>query len=357
MAVCRQDGIAIIHYKRGYNYMIYDNIEFFNVCELTQVGKYPGLRINRFPSDIINTFDSAMPASFSRGCELRFVPDKGQVTIYLMAIDEDGEILVFFGDYMCNRYILPKGVITPIHIIKPDLLNKDFAELNKQTRFTKRVCRVFFNNKSIVHYCGSDTYGNQIESPHNDDKPRLSWLAYGSSITHGACAISNHNSYIQQTARLLNSQVHNFGMSGSCMCEKEMADYIANYNDWDFVTLELGVNMRERYSVQEFKNRAKYLIETVANKNKDKKVFVITIYPNIHTYNEEEPVSENELKFNEILRNIVDNGLFDNICLIEGNEILTDFRTLSSDLIHPSDSGHIDMAYNLYKKILPKISK
>ena len=337
--------------------MIYDNIEFFNVSELSEIDIYPGLRINRFPSEVLNTFDSAMPASFSRGCELRFVPDNGQVNIYLMAVDEDGEVLVFFGDYMCNSYILPKGLITPIHITKPDLLNRDFNEINKQTRFAKRVCRVFFNNKSIVHYCGLDTYGNKIEPPHNEDKPKLSWLAYGSSITHGAGSISNYNSYIQQTARLLNSQVHNFGMSGSCMCEKEMADYIAKFEGVDFITLELGVNMRGRYSVQEFENRAKYLIENVANKNKDKKVFVITIYPNIHTYYDEELISENELKFNKILREIVINYSFDNVYLIEGNEILTDFTKLTVDLIHPSDSGHTEMAYNLYKKILPKISK
>jgi len=331
--------------------MIYDNIEFFNVSELTQVANYPGLRINRFPGEIVDAFDNARPASLSRGCELRFVEDKGQVNIYLMAVDEDGEVLVFFGDYMCNRNILPKGVITPILITMPDLLNRDFAEVNKQTRFTKRVCRVFFDNKSIVHYCGLDTNGNKIEAPHNDDKPKLSWLAYGSSITHGAGSISNYNSYIQQTARLLNSQVHNFGMSGSCMCEKEMADYIAKFEGVDFITLELGVNMRGRYSVQEFEHRAKYLIENVANKNKDKKVFVITIYPNIHTYYDEEPISENELKFNEILREIVINSSFDNVYLIEGNEILTDFTKLTVDLIHPSDSGHTEMAYNLYQKI------
>jgi lysophospholipase L1-like esterase len=336
--------------------VIYDNIEFFNVSELTQTNNLTGLRINRFPSEIINTFDNAMPASFSRGCEISFSKaDNGQITIYLMAVDEDGEVLLIFGDYMCNKYSLPKGIITPIHIVKPDLLKKDFEKLNTKSRFSKNICRIFFNNKAIVHYCGMDTYGENIEPPKDNDKPKLSWLAYGSSITHGAGAISNYNSYIQQTARLLGSQVYNFGMSGSCMCEKETADFIAEQKDLDFVMLELGVNMRNGYTPQEFEKRAKYLIEEASKSQK--KVFVITIYPNIHTYYNESPTSENEVRFNNILREIIRSKNFNNVYLIEGSEILTNFDTLTQDLIHPSDSGHTEMAYNLYNKISSIIVK
>ena len=329
--------------------MIFKDMEFFNVEELTEVEHLAGFRMNRFPQNVSETFERKTPVSFSRGCEIRFVLKDGMVTLYLMAVDEDGEVIIFFGDYECNKVFLHKGVVTPVNIAYPELLKNDFTMLSTKKRFSKNLCRVFFNNKAIVHYIALDTYHFPVAPPKADDLPTAMWLAYGSSITHGASAGSNSNSYIQQCARLLNSQVRNLGMSGSCCCEKEVADYIAQQVGLDFVFLELGVNMRSAYTPEEFEKHAKYFIETVASKQKQ--VFVTTIYPNRHTYFIESPVSENEVLFNKILRQIVKESIFNNIHLIEGNELLTNFTSLATDLIHPSDSGHIEIAYNLYNEI------
>ena len=45
--------------------MIYNNMEFFNVAELLNVDNFPGLRINRFPNEIIEAFEIPNPASNS----------------------------------------------------------------------------------------------------------------------------------------------------------------------------------------------------------------------------------------------------------------------------------------------------
>ena len=325
--------------------MIYDNMEFFNVRELTLKDNYPGLRINRFSKEMIDEFESKLPASYSRGCEIRFKLKGGTVLVYLISVDEDGEVLVFYGDHMHGRQPLKKGVITPVVITPPPLLKTELDQLNHNSRFSKDICRIFFDTKSIVHYCGCETNGNEITPPLKEEKPKKTFAAYGSSITHGAHAIGNHNSYIQVLARLLKADVYNLGMSGSCRLENKISDFISAVA-CDFYLLELGVNVRGSLSTDEFKKRATYLIHKAVNTKKP--VFVITIYPNIHTYYKEEPLHTAEIEFNMALREIAREIDAQNIFLIEGGDVLTDFSELSTDLIHPSDSGHMQMGCNLF---------
>jgi len=330
--------------------MRYNDLEFFNVSELTKLEHFPGVRLNRFPENIRSAIERKTPVSFSRGCEIRFVfLDGGAAIAYLLAADEDGEALIFFGDYMCSRVALPKGIITPVHISFPELMKRDFDELNNKSRYSKNLCRIFLNNKAVVHFVGFESHHCKVAPPQAKDLPDKTWVAYGSSITHGAGASSNNNSYVQLCARLLKSQALNLGMSGACGCEKDIGDYIASLHNLDFVFLELGVNMRLGYTLEEFEKRVLYLIETIASKQK--KVFVTTIYPNLQTYNKEGSIFEKEASYNEALRRIASKNKSGNVCLIEGTELLTNFSDLSADLLHPSDSGHINMGYNLYNKI------
>ena len=328
--------------------MIYDNMEFFNVRELTKSENYPGVRINRFPSEIINSFEMGTPASYAQGCEIRFRLTGRSVIIYLLSIREDTEILVYFGDYLCTRHFLQKGVITPIMLSFPQQFNKEFEVPCNNAGFNRNICRVFFNNESIIHYCGIDTFGNDIMPPIEDEKPKITFLAYGSSITHGSGTVSNCNSYIQVLARKLNAQVYNFGLSGCCRIEKEISDFIAG-QDCDFYLLELGVNIRSVYSKKEFKSRARYLLKCLLPNNKP--IFLTTIYQNTNTYYCEEPAYSREKEFNSALNELVDEMKSDNLHLVDGNDILTDFNQLTTDFIHPSESGHIEMGNNWYKKI------
>ena len=147
--------------------------------------------------------------------------------------------------------------------------------------------------------------------------------------------------------------VINKGMGGSCLCEKAMAEYIARDKDWNFITLELGVNMRTRFTANEFEEHASYLINIIKRENPIKHIFLITIFPNYAGYYKDKDRIDrkNELEFNEVIRKIHREIKDDYVHLIEGSELLKDLSGLTCDLIHPSDYGHMAIGKELANKM------
>ena len=329
--------------------MIFNNIEFHNIEQLEKRSEAMGLRMHRFPQHLERNIEAKIPATWIRGCEIRFCTESSIVNITLTASDNDGEIMVLFGDYYHSIHRLIAGTTKTITIERPkqfDLVRSDVLNVG---RFSSNVWRIFACGGCGLNFCDiSTTMGYDIRPPQPQELPAKRWLAYGSSITNGGITANNYNCYIQQTARLLGVDVLNMGLSGGCLCEKEMADYIVERDDWDFATLELGINMRERFTIDEFKSRAEYLINIISNKKIDKKIFVITIFPNCATFlNEENEISKTEKKFNRILEEIVMRNTNDNVSLINGYDVLNRFDLLSVDLVHPSEACHSVMGSNL----------
>lgn len=123
-------------------------------------------------------------------------------------------------------------------------------------------------------------------------------------------------------------------MSGSCHCEREMSNYLAAQQDWSFMTLELGVNMRDHMSPDEFRERTGYLLDQLVSRHPEKPVAVITIYPNFAGF-PGSGIAEKDVQFNDILRSHVKRLDHPKLSLIEGNKVLDDLAGLSCDLIHP----------------------
>lgn len=116
--------------------------------------------------------------------------------------------------------------------------------------------------------------------PEVKESPSKTLLSYGTSITHGVIISGPHLSYPSMTARKLGMDLLNFGMSGTAYCEPEMADYIASRDDWDIATLALSVNMfNEMFTLEQFKERIEYMVNTVAKTRPSKPIYCITLYP------------------------------------------------------------------------------
>ncbi len=383
--------------------MLYqDDILFYNVDELVRSPEYPGGLLSRFPTALIDQMDVSLPAQFSRGCELRFwqMPDAAPTTINLYTMREKGQVIVMFGEHHVKVFDLPLGEITPIEILMDPIFADHLIldEMATELRYPSTLCRVFFNNEAKISYCGkgelteaqvaafgvpiapkcdtrmpvymphpdlffadgtrnvAKTFG--IETPPSQVAPYYPpvppqgiramqaskiMLAYGSSITHGSSATSNYQSYLQLTAQRLGCDALNFGMSGACTCDKAMTDYIAAVPDIDFYFLELGINMRHRYYVEEFEERLIYLLKALQGR----KVYVTTIYPNRGTYLEIESLnSAQERAFNDLIRKYA--PMYGAV-LLEGSDIFTNPEYLAFDYIHPSPLGHMKMAENLSK--------
>lgn len=340
--------------------MIYKNIELFNVDEVIHNSDNSGVLLSRFPSDVIDTLKGrgAYISRSTTGCEIRFVTDAKTIWLTMESVVNDTALTVYCGDFVYQKLLLKAGVKTTFELHYNECFDKVENEFFKtfEKRYPINLWRVYINDEGS-HCIFHDIKGLDgiIRPPFEKEKPAKKWLAYGSSITHGCWAPDTTNSYINHAAKLLNVDVMCKGMSGSCHCEKEMANYLAKA-DWDFLTLELGVNMFG-FKTKEFKKRVQYLIETVHEKNPDKKVFVITPYMNFTAFGKDKDGVEKHEDYTKILSEITENIHSENLILIKGDEILDSPTYLCYDLLHPSEYGHVRMGVNLAEIIKKSLKK
>ncbi len=294
------------------------------------------------------------------GSEIRFVTDAPTARLHITNLDfggVDADLFIFRGDFLAHRYALKPGSVRSIaleltprfDLVRPDVL--------RGRRFDPGVWRLSFGGSlPVLHEV--ETQGYPVRPPHADEKPRLTWLAYGSSITGGSGASIHLNSYVEQAAWRLGVDALNMGLGGSCLCEPAVADYFASRDDWDFATLELGVNMAGSVAPEEFRRRAEYLVGTLRRKHPDKLLVLITSFPfaqDLRFSREPNMVGEQQQAYDAILREIASRDTRGRLRLVEGHEVLTDFPGLSWDLVHPSDHGHIQMGENLAKLLRPML--
>jgi len=338
--------------------MIYQNLEFHNVAELQSVQNTAGLLLQRFPESVRYSLGHGdhergrFYAERSVGCEIRFVTDAPFFRITLSTVDNEGMVFIYKGSFLHAGYRLQPGLTTTLHVETPpkfDLVQPEVLE----APFSPRVWRILFGHEACFAFHHLETFGHAVRPPQAGETPALRWLAYGSSITFGGNALLYTNTYIQQAAKRLGADVSCKGMPGSCFCDPLMVRYITEETDWDFITLELGVNMRGRFNLTEFEERVRGLIRDVRAHHPGKPMVAINIYPNgaVFQKDQDDRIARDNLDFNRIVRQIVSESDDPQLYFIDGSEILTDFSGLTTDLLHPSDDGHIRMGENLARRL------
>lgn len=339
--------------------MIFENIEFHNVAELERVPGISGYKLQRFPKEVRNALGheeherGRFYVQKPVGCEIRFVTDAKFIRVSLSAVDQDGLVLIYRGNFFHSYHILKAGVITTLHLECPSKFTEVEADCLRGYSFSTDVWRLQFGKDAEILFHCIDTFGHSLRIPRKDEVPILKWLVYGSSITFGGNALLYSNAYIQQAARRLGVDVLNKAIAGSCFCEKIVANYLADCEEWDFIMLELGVNMRGRFTVEEYEIRVKYLLEKIIEKNPTKPIIVTGIYPNsaLYSLDKKNSITSSNYIFEQVLSEIIKNMSNENLYYIPGKDILTDFSGLCTDLLHPSDYGHIIIGEDLSRKL------
>lgn len=324
-----------------------DRIAFHNVAELEPAAGN-GVYLRRVPRSVREHLNERgrFIAGEAGGCELRFVTAAPNIRVTLSLPETDGCVTVFKGGLFHSRHELQAGTIRTLQLSEPPRLAMADRKRLMGTGFAPEVWRICFGRYACV-VSGIETFGHPLRPPQKGETPLKRWIAYGSSITHGE---DSSLPYIGQTARRLAADVLNLGMSGSCHCEREMSNYLAAQQDWSFMTLELGVNMRDHLSADEFRERTGYLLDRLVSGHPEKPVAVITIYPNFAMF-PGSGIAEKDSRFNDILRSHVERLSHPKLHLIEGDRVLDDLSGLSCDLIHPGDDGHIRMGENLAREL------
>lgn len=341
--------------------MLFQNVELHNVAALERI---PGLGENGFvrvPAKIRNQLNdrARFVGMDSVGCEIRFATDCPNPDVYLSVskpeLSDTMEVLVFRGNFQIMTVKMEPGKVHNIRLIEP----ASFRDVDRSRidggGFSSNLWRVCMNRGGSIVLHGIDDFGYGVRPPAPEEKPKWNWLAYGSSITN-----SHLDGYPHFAARLLKADVRNKGLSGACQCEKPVADWLADDCEWDFISCEMGINMRDGFSPEEFERRVGYMLRTLVERHPEKPVIAINVFPNClsegWTIHPEQKGAVNERAYNSIVRRIVAEIGSRNLHLIEGSDIMNEFTGLSGDLLHPCPFGHAVMGTNLaarLKKILP----
>jgi len=335
-------------------------VEFHGFAELSKRKGHAGLReagllLQRVPESVRQQLNpGAQEAMLSpANSEIRFVAEGPTVQITLSA-DTTGFMFPFNGVYQYPAFYLIGPEKQTITLSAQEPLQRIRAENRVDTPFAAHVWRLAFGG-----WCGGPPIvfhsieGDGLRPPRPDELPARTLLAYGTSITHGACASGPHFAYPAQAARRLGADLINFGVGGSAHCEHALSDYFASLDGWHVAVLALSVNMTA-FNIDEFYERISYMVNTVAGADTTRPVFCITLYPfseDLCTKPIYPAMKARPEEFRRKLREAVAACPHPNVHLIEGRDILDDTSGLTSDLIHPGDFGMIRMGENLAQRI------
>ena len=333
--------------------MIYQNVELFNVSELTEL-EDGGYRFHRFPCAVEEVFrDQGKKMNVSNtGVEIRFRMKDTPVKIRLRMESPDAvcPIYIYQGgvireskDTNYMRYVrgdrITEVVINPV----PAEEWEKFECAQESGRFPYDIglVRLVINNGTMRFY-GVE---GDCEPPRTEDVIGPRYLAYGSSITHGATAIIAPYSYVSLTAQELRLDGRNLGMAGACCLEHEVADYIAAEGvagKWDVATLCLGINVLS-WEVEKIEERVGYMLRTVADANPDKHIFLISpIYCGDDYKNQGRAA-----RWRTIIERHVKECASPFVHYVNGLSMLDGAWGLSGDRVHPAPIGMIAMAQSL----------
>ena len=339
--------------------MIHDGLEFHNVTELVAVEGFEGLRLQRAPESVRKLVDEGTGGVMlsPAGSEIRFRLKEGRESASIrLSAELPTTVYIYFGPFQAMSFQLdrePKDIEIKPHKRITALLKEDYPDALYDPGLV-RVCLGGVYPEPVFYHGHSDG----VILPREGDVPKRTYLAYGSSITHGTDFAGAAISYPAHVAWKLGYDLRNFGASGCCLCEKEFADFLAAQKS-DLVTLELSVNMIGRgFSAEEFRKRAGYLVEQMADADPKRLVVCITIFPHfrdIHDrYCDEKDKSTAE-EYRQVLREIVKELARPNLYIIEGLDLLTDLGGLTHDLIHPGARGMIQIGEELARRIKEEI--
>lgn len=322
--------------------MRFEGLSLHNVAETAPAGwAEGGARLYRAPESVranVNV-NARERLAHPTGSELRFVPD-GEVAVTLSA-RERTMVHPFWGEFQ-SREPFEIGPEPTTHTLSvPERVAKLRADADTGA-FSSQVCRLRFD--AWVPVAVHRVEGPRRE-PHPEELPDTDLLAYGTSITEGMAASAPHLTYVGHAARALGADAHNLGCSGSAFCEPAMADYLSE-RAFDAATLSVSVNMANRgFTVEGFRERVGYLLETVAGGNPDAPVFAVTLFP-YHADAVAGDDRERAAAFRRELREAVRDVDRPNLRSVEGTDLM-DATGLTGDLLHPGDAGMVSAGLGL----------
>jgi len=334
--------------------MIYKNVEIHNIGALLDGEEKGCVKWLRVPENVYESLATDQGKRMSEnmtGVELRFVMESDTVTLKIRTRGKHGIFHVYRGSIQggfedhendkiftneIEEYVIKKSANLPV-------LKKMTEDFNQP--FSPEVVRVIFDKGGVEI---ADIIGD-VRPPKKEELPDKTFIAYGSSITHGSNSIDMSHSWVSVLAHNLKMDCINKGMAGSCLMEPEMIEYIAKMgenSEWDMAVLELGINALG-WEKEKIITRVTNTITQIAGRNPDKKIFVISPFYSYDDYKNE----GHSKKWRTLIEQIVNELNYSNVTYINGLDMLGDMSLMSADEVHPNIYGVAQIAERLEKVI------
>ena len=282
------------------------------------------------------------------GAELRLVLIDDEVRIKIKKIGGTFAYgIVYYGSVQSGWRELYK----PIHTGECEITlkkSKSTQELQSicaatGAAFSPEVVRVVLQS---AQYEILDVIG-QCRPPRPDELPKKTYLAYGSSITHGSLAIHPADSYPFRVSQALGVDYLNLGFAGCALLEPEMADYIADCCQFSFASLEMGINLLSKVEPEELERRARYFVSRIAKAHPEAKIFCTdVIYQDADFFQADDPDRKINL-FRRAIKRVVEEPALPNLVYLPALSLLDGVQYLTEDLCHPNSRGTEVLAQNL----------
>lgn len=316
--------------------MDHQNIRFHNVEELEPVeGGWLLRRVGAAARARISP--GVQENCFATGIELRFTMPDGAVDLLLKTIPqaEAATAHIFFGSFQGGWEYSSKNIgadVTRIHIEYPAklaTLRRITAE--KQLAFAPEVVRVVLPYVPVI-FAGVE---GRTALPAADQLPQKTYLAYGSSITHGSLSLIQPDCYVFRNAQALGVDYLNLGFAGNALMEEEMANYLVSRRDWDFASVEMGINTTERvkeFPLEVFEERIDRFTAVLARDPRP--VFATSLFGYL----------DEDTDRTDKMRRIVRRYAAERLIFTDGLQLLDDETLISADGTHPDARGQEQIA-------------
>ena len=326
--------------------MRYGNVELHNVCEVIEGDGKPGFGMSRLPRDVreqINPGARNM-SMLGAGCEIRgLLPEGGQARVVLQAIDSNTTppvVTVYHGCF-CGQ---------SMHVAKEptELIIKEPANLAAMTRISS-ANKLSFHPRLVrirlppIHTLRVISIEGDLAYPEMGTTPAQTMLCYGSSITHGACAIAPEGTYASQCARRLGVDLINLGFGGSAQLDPALARHIAGRTDWHLAAFEMGINIRG-WPLEKFRAAVTEFVGIIISAHPDKLICCIDLFTNDADF-EDQPTKG--VGFREVVQSVASRYRSGKVVYVDGRTILANPTGLRTDLVHPNDEGMYEMGERL----------
>lgn len=319
-------------------------LEFHNVAELIEGVAGEGRLLQRIPETLRHFLNptARVAACSPTHSELRYVSAAPSVKVTLHSEIHHEYLRIYQGDHFQQEFCLEPNQTRTFELeCNPRLIGIDTPSI----AFSPKVMRVQLSGTGRVRFLGAEAGDFSLRPPTASEKPALTMLAYGSSITQGFSAGRLATPFLAQTALRLGVDFINLGFGGSCHCEAELGDYLAARLDWQFALLEIGINLLgadPMVSDEQFRTLAGGILEKTS-RNPKRRVVAITLFPGGHDLADALRAAE---PWRQILRELVAEIARPNLSIVEGSALL-DWKGLTTDLCHPWDHGHTMIAERL----------